>query len=112
MVTTRTIPADFPQAAPAGAVPGAQHKLLAREEGGRLVAGPGDADALARYAVCEDLVQQLAKYHERKAGEHPDWSREQLQAKVAAAVGAKAFGWGLSPAETVWVLERLAELSA
>jgi hypothetical protein len=62
--------------------------------------------------MCEDLAQQLAKYRERTAGDHPDWSREQLQAKVVAAVKAKAFGRDLSPAEAAWVLQRLAELTA
>lgn len=111
MVTQSSIPADFPKAA-SGAVPGTQLKLLARVEVGRFVAGPGDADVLARYVVCEDLAQQLAKYSVRKGGKHPEWSREQLQAKVAAAVRAKGFGWGLSPAEVEWVLQRLAELTA
>ena len=80
------VPPDFPRPAPSGAVPGAQPKLLARKERGMFVAGPSVPEVRARYEVCEDLVTR--------------------------SVRQKAFGWGLSPAETEWVLGRLAALAS
>ena len=107
MLTT-TIPEDFPRSAPAGAVPGAQPKLLAHVEAGRFVAAKlTDSEVQHRYEVCEDLVQQLVRYSARKRAERPDWTPAQLREKVDAAVRQKAFEWGLSPAETKWILRRL-----
>lgn len=61
--------------------------------------------------MCEDLALQLTKYTARKRAEHPEWAGEQLQAQVAAGLRAKAFAWGLAPAEVDWVLRRLAALT-
>jgi hypothetical protein len=110
--TSAQIPSDFPQVAPAGAVPGAQPKLLAREEGGRFVICPGEGAVRARHAVCEDLAHQLSAYSARKRSEDPERSKEQLGVQVALAVRKRAFAWGLSPAETEWVLRRLDALAA
>lgn len=105
------LPEDFPKGSTPGAVPGAQPKLLVRQEGGRFVTGAHESEVLARYEICEDLARQLAQYTSRKSAEHPAWTQEQLQAKVAAGLKAKAFGWGLSPAEADWVLRRVATLA-
>lgn len=108
-MATTAIPNDFPRGAPAGAVPGAQPKLLVHEEAGRFVAArPTDSEVQARYEVCQDLVRQLVRYSARKHAERPDWSNAQVHEKVAASVRLKALGWGLSPAEAEWILRRLA----
>lgn len=111
-MTSTAIPPGFPQPAPGGGVPGAQPKLLAHKEGGRWVTVPSESNVRARYAICEDLADQLVAYSARKRTENPGRSAEQLGAKVAHAVREKAFGWGLSPAETEWVLRRVDALNA
>jgi hypothetical protein len=108
-MSASAIPDDFPRGAPAGAVPGAQPKLLVHEEAGRFVPGwPTDTEVLARYEACEDLVQQLVRYSARKQAERPHWSSAEVREKVAASVRVKSFRWGLSPAEAEWILRRLA----
>lgn len=103
------IPPEFPNPAPAGAVPGAQPKVLAARAGNVFTA-PAGQDVAARHEVCEDLAQQLLAYSGRKRSERPDWTREQVREKVIASTRQKAFAWGLSPAETEWVVQRLASL--
>jgi hypothetical protein len=104
-------PSDFPRPNELGAVPGVQSKLLVREQAGRYVAGPDESETRARYELCEDLARQLAEYVRRKTAQYPEWSRDELQARVANGLGARAFGWGISPAETQWVLKRVAALA-
>lgn len=111
MISSASIPADFPKSTGLGAVSGAQPKLLVRQEAGRYVTGPSESEHRARYEVCEDLACQLAQYTLRKGASHPEWSRDELQAKVEAGLRAKAVGWGLSLAETDWVLRRAAALT-
>lgn len=110
-MTSTPLPEDFPQASPTGAVPGAQPKLLAHELRGRLVVGQCDQDVRERYVMCEDLAHQLVAYSARKRTDNPFWSETQLRDKVAQSVRQKAFGWGLSPAEAEWVLERIDALT-
>jgi hypothetical protein len=104
------IPEDFPRAVATGAVPGAQPKLLVREEAGQYLAETAAFDLQRRFEACDDLVQQLTRYTARKRAERPDWTPVQVREKVAASVRQKAFGWGLSPAEAEWVVRRLAAL--
>jgi hypothetical protein len=103
------IPADFPRPAPHGAVPGAQPKVLARQQGRAFVATSEDDEVLARFQVCEDLLRQLRAYVARKLTQAPTLSKTDLLKSVNAAIQQKAFGWGLSPAETNWILKRIAE---
>jgi hypothetical protein len=105
------IPDDFPRGAPKGAVPGAQPKLLVREEAGRFVSARlTDSEVQGRYEVCEDLVQQLVRYSSRKQAGHPNWTPAQVRETVATSVRLKAFGWGLSPDEAEWIVRRLAAI--
>ena len=108
MTAPGPIPKDFPRGGPLGAVPGAQPKLLVRQQAGRFVStGPTESDVQGRYEVCDDLVQQLARYAARTQAERPDWTPAQVREKVAASVRRKAFGWGLSPSEAEWIVRRL-----
>jgi hypothetical protein len=107
-MTASSVPQDFPREVPMGAVPGAQPKLLVRQEAGQFVATePSDEEVQGRHELCEDLVQQLLRYRARKQAERPDWTPAQVREKTAAGVRRKSFGWGLSPAETEWILRRL-----
>lgn len=58
-----------------------------------------------RWELCQDLVDQLVPYCERKRTERPDWSQEQLLSKVATAVRGK--GWDVSEPELQWVVGRV-----
>ena len=99
------VPPDFPRPAPVGAVPGAQPKLLA-VRAGDVFTTPAGQEVEARHRVCDDLVQQLLAYSVRKCSERPEWTREQVREKVVASTRQNAFAWGLSPAETEWVVQR------
>ena len=110
-MTSESIPPDFPHAAPAGAVPGAQPKLLVFEQSGRFVAGTPEISLHGRYLMCEDLARQLVIYYAGKRAENPARSGAQLRNKVAQAIRQRAFGWGLSPAEVNWVLGRFIALA-
>lgn len=110
-MTSESIPPDFPHAAPAGAVPGAQPKLLVFEQSGRFVAGTDENSLHGRYLMCEDLARQLVTYSAGKRNENPAWSEAQLLNKVARVVRQRAFGWGLSPAEANWVIGRFIVLA-
>ena len=110
MTDTKSFPADFPRAPMTGAVPGAQPKLLVHKLDGRYVVGPTDREVLERYGMCQDLVEQLVDYCQRKLQERPQWTPEVLLQKVRAGVGRK--GWDVSPLELAWVIGRLAHLLA
>lgn len=106
------VPADFPSSRSYGAVAGAQPKLLVTKVGDEYVAPLGDESLTRqRYLMCEDLLQQLTAYRERKASENPDWPTETLSTKIDTAVRQKAPAWGLSPAEVSWLLRRLSQES-
>lgn len=110
MTSLVPIPPDFPEAESTGAVPGVQPKLLARKADDLFVAGISE-DTRARYIMCEDLAHQLASYSARKRVENHDWSETQIADRVTRSVRQSAFGWGLSPAETKWVLMRVDALT-
>jgi hypothetical protein len=58
------------------------------------------------------LAQQLVRYIARKRAERPDWTPAQVRENVTQSVRRKAFGWGLSPAEAEWVLQRFVTLDS
>jgi hypothetical protein len=103
------VPPDFLASSAIGAVPGVQSKVLAQREGERFEQDDR-IDLDARHQMCEDLAQQLVRYSARKRADRPDWTPAQVREKVTHSVRQKAFGWGLSPAETEWVVRRLASL--
>ncbi|MDN8615683.1 hypothetical protein [Variovorax ginsengisoli] len=102
-----SIPEDFPLPV-IGAVPGVQPKILVRLIDGRYINDAVTDEAQERYQLCADLVVQLASYAQRKRAEHPDWSRAELQAKLASGLQRK--NWGLSNAEIQWISGRACAL--
>jgi hypothetical protein len=100
------VPDDFPASVPSGAVPGAQPKLGVLEEDGVFTTN-STAVRLARYDICQDLVNQLVAYAEHKRAEKPDVELSKLLAKVLSQVRKRQFGWGLSPAEAGWIAGRV-----
>jgi hypothetical protein len=59
----------------------------------------------ARYELCDDLLLQLLPYCHRKRTEHPEWTSDQLVAKVAASLRTK--GWDLTEPEIEWLVRQL-----
>lgn len=103
-MTPTKIPEDFPRGPQAGAVAGAQPKLLLRKIGEAFVSGWTDEELALRYDVCADLVAQLIPYARRKLEANPAWSREELESRLAAGIRAKP--WGFTEPEIGWMVRR------
>jgi len=101
------VPEDFPHDPFQASLGGAQAKFAARHIGDRFVVGLTDEERLARYRMCRNLVEQLLAYCQRKAADHPEWSREALLARVEKAVITKQAEWELGGAEVQWIVGRL-----
>ncbi len=111
MTRRRTVPHDFPRASSPGTVPGAQPKLLVREENGKYYAGLDKETLHRRYGACEDLACQLTKYASRKMSES-GLSLDEMLGRVEEAVKLKvsSYAWKLSQAEIAWVMKRTRDL--
>jgi hypothetical protein len=105
-VNKMEVPIDFPAAPPTGVVPGAQPKVGATESDG-VFQDASRATRAERYDVCQDLVNQLVAYAERKLVEQPGIGRPKLLGQVLAQLQKKRFGWGLSPLEAEWISARV-----
>jgi hypothetical protein len=101
------IPADFPRGLLPGSVPGAQPKLLVRKVGDKYLAGMTDEEWEQRYEICIDLSQQLILYCRRKQEDKPEWSTGDILRKISQGIRSK--NWGLSKAEIMWTMERVAQ---
>lgn len=106
-MTPTKIPEDFPRGPQAGAVPGAQPKLLLRKVGDTFVSRWTDEELALRYDVCADLVAQLTPYVRRKREAHPAWSRAEFESRLAAGIRGKP--WGLTEPEISWLVQRACE---
>lgn len=106
------LPESFPRSKPVGAVSGAQAKLLVRQVDGQYIAGWTDEELRARHDYCEDLVQQLVLYCQRKERENPSWSREFNLERMASGVAKKASSgeWDITSEEMAWMMERIKQL--
>jgi hypothetical protein len=101
-----SVPDDFPQPSPQGAVPGAQAKVNVSLVDGVFV-DDSAARRLERYDVCQDLLNQLIAYTLHRQSEESSLPVAELVRKVVAQAEKKRFGWGLSPAESKWLTGRL-----
>lgn len=101
----RTIPPTFPRSMPVAALPGVQPKLAVRKDGDLYTTGYSEAELAERFDVCDDLLRQLQPYCVRKRAEHPEWTAEQLLAKVERSLRTK--GWGLTDLEVAWLIGQL-----
>lgn len=103
------VPNDFPRPVHIGAVTGAQPKLLATEHNGRFYsAGCSPPELHERWAVCEDLAQQLArKSVESKAGKRSQLSEVEILAQYLPRLIATRW---TSETEARWVIRRTAQI--
>lgn len=106
MASQTEVPADFLSQVPAGPVAGVLPKPGVSKKGSVSTTANNAARA-ERYAICQDLVEQLVDYAKRKRLEKPELPVSKLLEQVLVQVQKKRFGWGLSPAEAAWVSGRL-----
>lgn len=107
-----TPPDDFPRSFPMGAALGVQAKLLARQIGGQYIVGWTEDELLERHAYCEDLVQQLVGYCQRKERENPDWTHEFNLERLRKALAQKSRTgeWDITVEEQGWMIARIKAL--
>ena len=103
------VPGDFPRESDIASVAGAHPKLAVMRDAssGNYVAHRDSDEANERFAICEDLAEQLAgKCARNRNGKYAHLSEreilDQLQNKLLAS------GWG-SSAEMMWTARRTAE---
>jgi hypothetical protein len=108
MNTPFVVPADFPRGVPA-AVPGVQPKLCVRLVDDKYVAGWTADELRCRHAYCDDLVQQLVIYSQRKDIENPDWTHEFNLGRTERALASKGRSgeWDVTVDEQAWIMSRL-----
>ncbi len=108
MTTSTSIPADFPRGELA-AVAGVQPKLCVRLVAGKYVVGWTDEELRIRYANCEDLMQQLTAYVNRKATENPEWTKEFNLDRLKKALASKGRSgeWDVTTDEQAWIVARI-----
>lgn len=111
MDETQKAPVDFPRDDAAGAVSGAQPKLLLTKVGDRFVAGMDEGEIYRRWLVCEDLVQQIVaktgkRMREGRINDLNDYVKK-LQVWLEAQVWE---GWSVTSAEARWMRDRIQKL--
>ncbi|MFM0475668.1 hypothetical protein [Paraburkholderia strydomiana] len=84
---TQHAPDDFPRDVTPASLSGAQPKLAARLIDGKFIVGQTDDERHERWAVCEDLAQQLVAKAQKDAAKHPLHSREETLQRIKQAVG-------------------------
>jgi hypothetical protein len=102
-------PADFPRHADVASVPGTQPKLaVVRDaESGNYVAYRGSDETDQRFAICEDLAEQLAsKCSRNRDGKYRHLSENEILDQLLNRLLAS--GWGNS-AEMNWTARRTAQ---
>lgn len=108
MNTQTEIPADFPRGVLAS-LPGVQPKLAVRLIDGKYIADWTADELRCRHAYCEDLVQQLVAYSQRKDIENPDWTHEFNLGRTERALASKGRSgeWDVTVEEQAWIMSRL-----
>lgn len=109
----RELHPDFPTGRSAGAVGGAQSKLLLSKRADGMYGNPqrSPEELLHRYEVADDLVGQLVTYFHRKKSEYPEWGDEKNFERIRLALINKAAEgkWKFTADEQAWIMERLRE---
>ncbi|WP_011295705.1 hypothetical protein [Cupriavidus necator] len=89
----------------AGGVPGERRRCTS--EVGEFIVGLTEAERAERYAMCLDLVRQLAVYCRRKAVKLPARSPNDLLDWVERGVRNKQGAWQLGRPEVDWIVEQM-----
>lgn len=104
-----SVPADFPRSELTGAVPGVQAKQLARLIDGQYIIGWTEEERAARHEYCEDLVQQLVSYCQRKSRENAHWTHEFNFERMSRGLAQKSRTgeWDVTVDEQAWMTARI-----
>jgi len=102
------VPADFPRPLYAGAISGAQPKLLMVQYNGRFYSpGCTPPELYERWDICEDLACKLATASlQSKAGKRAHIAEIEILAQYLPRLIAKKW---TSEAEARWIIRRVAE---
>jgi len=106
-MTGVAVPEDFPWEPWPALLAGAQPKFAGRLIDGKFIVGLTAEERAERYLMCQDLVDQLVSYCQRKASEHPDSTRDALLAGVEKGIRGKQVEWGLGWPEVDWIVGRV-----
>ena len=103
------VPEDFPRPLLAGAVTGAQPKVVMVEYLGEFyLPGATPPERYERWDTCEDLAKQLSvKSLESKAGKRSHMSESEILQQYADRL--QQTGW-VSEQESKWVIQRVANM--
>lgn len=100
------VPGDFPRKVVPTAIGGAQPKLTLRFVDGQYWSGATDEEIRARFEFCDDLVQQLTAYCERKQREDP--LRPQTDILQHVANSKQLSTWCETADEAAWIVRSVA----
>ena len=100
-----TVPDDFPRDPLPAALTGAQPKIAARLIDGEYVVGLTDDERRGRFLMCQDLIEQLTDYAERKRTERTDMTLPALLDAIDVSVRKK--GWEVAGIELDWIMGRV-----
>lgn len=99
------VPDDFPSDPFPAALTGAQPKVAARLIDGKYVVGLTEDERRGRYLMCQDLVEQLTDYAQRKRTERTDLTLPALLDAIDVSVRKK--GWEVADIELDWIMGRV-----
>ncbi len=99
------IPEGFPRGSALSSLAGVQLKFSGRMVDGAFVTGATNDEVAQRYAVCQDLLNQLEPYARRKLQSIQGLTMDACVA--ATADGVRRKGWDLAEAEVQWVANQL-----
>ncbi|WP_260420183.1 hypothetical protein [Acidovorax soli] len=98
------VPDDFPITPTVSALAGAAPKLSLVEEGGRYYSiGTSPSEVRAALSVCEDLVEQLTSYCQRKLSKFHGDRDATLEAVHQSLLGK---GWCSEP-QSAWIVRNI-----
>jgi predicted YcjX-like family ATPase len=100
-------PDDFPWDTTPASLSGTQPKLAGRMIDGKFVVGLTSEERYGRWAICEDLAQQLIAVVHKDAAKFPEHSRDETLQRVRR--GTQTKDW-VSVVEMDWLIRRLRTL--
>lgn len=106
-MTDTSVPDDFPHRFGGGVVSGAHPRVCCVRVDRTYVSGETSSERGERWALCDDLAQQLVSVARSDAADHPGKTTEEVLARVGVAVERK--NW-VSAQELAWLIRRLQTL--
>ena len=101
------MPANFPQDRFIAAIPGGQHKYVARHSNGKYVVGPTKDELQQRYQLCVRLAAQYHRLHLLYSEQDASSSRTVSPGLPETFVHVALSGWDLSASERAWIVDKI-----